>query len=153
MKYRGSPLSTISLSTIPGIVRIQNSTKYRSDQTDFSHLIMRSKRKKPGGKIAYYSVIACSSPCWNFIRVVVMPINGLWLDTVQDFLIKLGIKPRLNILIGNKHFFTKSCNRQTYENYEQCLQKLGTYLENQVCTYFKNQSCQKFFFFKVDLIV
>ena len=23
---------------------------------------------------------------------------------------------------GNKHFFTKSCHRQTYQNYEQSLQ-------------------------------
>ena len=38
------------------------------------------------------------------------------LDTVQDFLIKLGIKPRLQ----NKHFFTKSCHHQTYQNYEVC---------------------------------
>ena len=29
----------------------------------------------------------------------------------------------------NKHFFTKSCHRQTYQNYEQSRQKLGTILE------------------------
>ena len=45
-------------------------------------------------------------------------------ETVQDFLIKLGIKPRMHILIGNKHFFTKSCRRQTYQNYEQPPQRL-----------------------------
>ena len=33
---------------------------------------------------------------------------------------------------GNKHFFTKSCRRQTYQNYEQSRQKLGTILENKV---------------------
>ena len=33
---------------------------------------------------------------------------------------------------GNKHFFTKSCHRQTYQNYEQRRQKLGTILENKV---------------------
>ena len=33
---------------------------------------------------------------------------------------------------GNKHFFTKSCHRQTYQNYEQSRQKLGTTLENKV---------------------
>ena len=33
---------------------------------------------------------------------------------------------------GNKHFFTKSCHRQTYQNYEQSRQKLGTILENKV---------------------
>ena len=33
---------------------------------------------------------------------------------------------------GNKHFFTKSCHCQTYQNYEQSQQKLGTILENKV---------------------
>ena len=41
------------------------------------------------------------------------------LDTVLDFFIKLGIKPRLHICIENKHIFTKSCHRQTNQNYEQ----------------------------------
>ena len=31
---------------------------------------------------------------------------------------------------GNKHFFTKSCHRQTYQNYEQSRQKLVTILGN-----------------------
>ena len=31
---------------------------------------------------------------------------------------------------GNKHFFTKSCHRQTYQNYEQSRQKLGAILGN-----------------------
>ena len=30
---------------------------------------------------------------------------------------------------GNKHFLTKSCHRQTYQNYEPSQQKLGTILE------------------------
>ena len=33
---------------------------------------------------------------------------------------------------GNKHFFTKSFHRQTYQNYEKSRQKLGTILENKV---------------------
>ena len=33
---------------------------------------------------------------------------------------------------GNNHFFTKSCHCQTYQNYEQSRQKLGTILENKV---------------------
>ena len=33
---------------------------------------------------------------------------------------------------GNKHFFTKSCQHQTYQNYEQSRQKLGTILGNKV---------------------
>ena len=32
--------------------------------------------------------------------------------------------------IGNKHFFTKLCHLQTYQNYEQSWQKLSTFLEN-----------------------
>ena len=32
--------------------------------------------------------------------------EGFTLDTAQDFLIKLGIKPRMP-LMGNKHFITK----------------------------------------------
>ena len=40
-----------------------------------------------------------------------------------------------NASSGNKHFFIKSCHRQTYQNYEQSRQKLGTILENKVqCT-------------------
>ena len=31
---------------------------------------------------------------------------------------------------GNKHFFTKSYHRQTFQNYGQSQQKLGTILEN-----------------------
>ena len=33
---------------------------------------------------------------------------------------------------GNKHFFTKSCHRQTYQNYKQSQQKLDPYLKNKV---------------------
>ena len=42
------------------------------------------------------------------------------LDTVQDFLIKLGIKPFMHLW------------EITYQNYEQSRQKLGTFLENKV---------------------
>ena len=44
----------------------------------------------------------------------------LRLDSVQDFLIKLGIKPRLYIL----KISIFSLNRQTYQNYEQPPQSL-----------------------------
>ena len=33
---------------------------------------------------------------------------------------------------GKKHFLTKSCHCQTYQNYEQIRQKLGTILGNKV---------------------
>ena len=42
-----------------------------------------------------------------------------------------------NVPIGNKCFFTKQCHLQTYQNYEQSGQKLGTFLVNKVP---KNQS-------------
>ena len=51
------------------------------------------------------------------------------------------VRPRLFDQVGhetmyasseNKHFFTKSCHRQTYKNYEQSRQKLDTILENKI---------------------
>ena len=53
-----------------------------------------------------------------------------------------GVRPRFFDQVGhetmyasiaNKHFFTKSCHHQTYQNYEQSQQKSGTILENKVC--------------------
>ena len=38
----------------------------------------------------------------------------------------------MNASSGNKHFLTKSCHRQTYQNYELSRQKIGTILENKV---------------------
>ena len=65
--------------------------------------------------------------------------NPIWtkyiinLDTVQDSLIKLGIKPHMHLWeISN--FFTKACYCQTCQTYEQSLKKLGTFLENKVRT-------------------
>ena len=56
------------------------------------------------------------------------------IESVQDCLIKLEMKPCMHLAIsrGNKHFFTKSCHCQTYQNYEQSRQKLGTILGNKV---------------------
>ena len=34
-------------------------------------------------------------------------------ESVQDVLIKLGMKPCMHLVSGNKYFFTKSCHRQT----------------------------------------
>ena len=41
---------------------------------------------------------------------------------------------------GYKPFFIKSCHRQTYQNYEQSQQKLGTFLENKVPQKSKKQT-------------
>ena len=39
---------------------------------------------------------------------------------------------------GNKHSFTnKSCHHQTYQNYEQSQQTLGTFLVNKVHNFFR----------------
>ena len=46
---------------------------------------------------------------------------------------------------GNKHFSTKFCHRQTYQNYEQRRQKLGTILGNKVS---KKSKFSKTFFNK-----
>ena len=40
--------------------------------------------------------------------------------------------------IGNHRFFTTTCHRQKYQNYQQ---KLGTYLENKV--FFRNNVIKK----------
>ena len=41
------------------------------------------------------------------------------------------VRPRFFDQVGHD-FFTKSCHSQTYQNYEQIRQKLGTILENKV---------------------
>jgi hypothetical protein len=38
---------------------------------------------------------------------------------------------------GNKHFFTKSCHRQTYQNYEHLLEHL------KICSYKAIFLCEK----------
>ena len=56
------------------------------------------------------------------------------------------MKPCMYASSGNKHFFAKSCHRQTYQNYEQSRQKLGTFLENKVISktfYNKSWSSRK----------
>ena len=71
------------------------------------------------------------------------------LDTVQDFLIKLGIKPRMHLLeIGIFSLYhvivrpTKIMNRAD-----------KNWAHFQKTKYFKNQSFQKISFLKVDLLV
>ena len=53
---------------------------------------------------------------------------------------------------GNKHFITKSCHPQTYQNYEQSRQKLGTILENKVHI-LKIKNFKNIFLIKVGLLV
>ena len=55
--------------------------------------------------------------------------------------IKIRVRPRffdqvghetMYAVSGNKQFLNKSCHRQTYQNYEQSQQKLGTFLVSKV---------------------
>jgi len=56
------------------------------------------------------------------------------LETVQDYLSELGIKPN-NIMSWLDL-------QAAYQNYEQSRQKLGIFKEKKVGRYFKNQSFQ-----------
>ena len=58
-------------------------------------------------------------------------MGGQTIESVQDFFDQVGHET-MYASRGNKHFFTKSCHRQTYQNYEQSRKKLGTILENKV---------------------
>ena len=53
-----------------------------------------------------------------------------WVESIQDFLIKLDIKPCMHFV--EITILTKSCHCQTYQNYEQSRQKLSTILGNNV---------------------
>ena len=84
------------------------------------------------------------------IRKATLDYNNMGLDACFDFVAEPGgtggtagarghwpqvlarYRPRFFDLfghqIGNKHFFIKSCHCQTYQDYEQSRQKLGTFL-------------------------
>jgi hypothetical protein len=68
-------------------------------------------------------------------------ILGLSPESVQDFLIKLDIKPCM--LVEISIFFTKSCHAQTYQNYEQSRQKLGTTLGNKLTIFISFSGIQR----------
>ena len=63
------------------------------------------------------------------------------LDTFSVLCLCIRVRPRFfdqvghettNASIGNKYFFTKLFHHQTYQNYLQSRQKLGTFLVNKV---------------------
>ena len=56
---------------------------------------------------------------------------SMWTRVCPRFFYQVGHET-MHASSGNKHFFTRSCHRQTYQNYEQSWQKLGTILENKV---------------------
>ena len=52
---------------------------------------------------------------WPEFCLVVRKLHGTCqVDTIQDFLWNLGMKPHKYAFSRNKHFFTKSCHCQTY---------------------------------------
>ena len=57
-----------------------------------------------------------------------------------------------NASIESKYFFTKKCLCQTYHNYEQSRQKLGTFLVNKIQT-LKIKYSSEFFFGKIQPIL
>ena len=59
------------------------------------------------------------------VKIHTQKLQASTVESVQDFLIKLGIKPRM-------HLWEISIFCQTYQNYEQSRQKLGIFLENKV---------------------
>ena len=87
---------------------------------------------------------------WKFHRLVLVLIGLIdakvilknrpfWM--IEVWWLRSRVRPRFfdqvghqttNASIGNKYFFTKYCHCQTYQNYEQSRQKLGTFLVNKV---------------------
>ena len=73
-----------------------------------------------------------------FFAVEVLEIFFVGLVNVFAHLcssVTIRVRPRFSDQVGhetmyasgrNNHFFTKSCHRQAYHNYEQSRQKLGT---------------------------
>ena len=69
----------------------------------------------------------------TFLKCFIYKGLLLVIESAQDFLIKLLVgHVTMYASSGNKHFFTKSCRCQSYQNYEQSRQKLGTILGNKV---------------------
>jgi hypothetical protein len=62
-------------------------------------------------------------------------IKSSRLDTVQDFLCKLQIKLHLHLVTINKHCFIYQVIIRPIKMINRA-DKLGTFLENKVCTYF-----------------
>ena len=54
------------------------------------------------------------------------------LDTIQDFLCKLGMKPHMHLLEISIFSLNNRSNGQTYQSYEQGQHKLCTFLENEL---------------------
>ena len=87
-------------------------------------------------------IISLSFRCVSFKDREGKICAELWqLDKSASYLLLTRVRPRffdqvghetMYVSSGNKHIFTKSCHRQTYQNYDQSRQKLGTILENKV---------------------
>ena len=64
---------------------------------------------------------------WQSKIGAVSKLTNGWSRVRPRFFDQVGHEP-MYASSGNKHFFTKSCYCQTYQNYEQSRQKLGTIL-------------------------
>ena len=67
----------------------------------------------------------------NLVIILKYVSLELKIRVLSQFFVRVGHET-MYAYSGNKHFFNKSCHRQTYQNYEQSQQKLGTILENKV---------------------
>jgi hypothetical protein len=70
-------------------------------------------------------------------------MDGRRLDTFQDFFDQVGHQTTY-ASIGTRHFFTKSCHPQTYQNYEQSRKRLGA----SILYFFRKSSTLKIKVFK-----
>ena len=84
------------------------------------------------------NVIVCRLACYlvlcveNFVCICVrIPTWGMYCRYRPRFFDQVGHQTTY-ASIGNRYFFIVSCHHQTYQNYEQSQQKLGTHLENKV---------------------
>ena len=86
------------------------------------------------GRLAYEDAVNLNS-VRNFTYISrffhVSCMNDLYIRVRPRFFDQVGHET-MYASVGTKHFFTKSCHCQTYQNYEQSRQKLGTILGNKV---------------------
>ena len=70
-----------------------------------------------------FEVIVCLEILSSPLKLCQTSFRSLSIRYRQIFFDQVGHQT-MYASIGNKHFFTKSCHRQTYQNYEQPPQRL-----------------------------
>ena len=91
-----------------------SSSKPRQPPAKFKLDLPNSRPTTPAGTYLV-SISLFSSPQMTFFPTLLCTRK---VETVQDFLSKLGMKPCL-YLVEISFFFTRSCHHQTYQNHEQ----------------------------------